>query len=132
MKMKKNIFLIVLIAIILTSCDCVFDYTFKAKNLTSSEIEFRYKKGDRNESLSLMPNEEKEIFVSDGFRCGCRDCQGSRINSVDSTINFIMTDITVIKNDSISKTNFNYEYNWEFESKKKLGVYTAKITDSNF
>jgi hypothetical protein len=133
--MRSNFLLSIFGIILLTltsSCSCFFDYKFEVVNETSTAITFKYQTGGDLYVLDLNPNERKDLMVTDGFRCNCSDCKGSRINAVDSTMNIIMSEITVLRNGIASQTDFNYEHKWDFESKKKLGLYTAYIKDSDF
>lgn len=130
---KQLLLILLLSSTFMISCDCEFNYEFNVINETQTEIKVEFVQGAEQKKITVKPNENKTLVITDGFRCGCTDCKGSRINSVDSTMNYLISDIKILKNDTVeTKIDFNNEYNWEFESRKKLGLYTARIDNSDF
>jgi hypothetical protein len=132
--MKRNYYFLVLFVIVLNSCDCIFDYRFEVSNALNSNITIKYNSRQSEEKvITLKPGETGILYSGDGFLCACTDCKGSPINSVDSTINYFIPNLKIFKNDSIQTiTDFNKEKNWSFVSKKRLGVYTAKVKEADF
>ena len=120
--------------IFLTSCDCAFDYKFEIYNNLNQNVTIKYKSGGPDEKIvTINPGVSEIIFSGEGNRCGCTNCQGSPNKTVDSTIYPFISGIAVFKNDTVqSLTDFNKEKNWEFESKKKLGLYKAYIDETDF
>ncbi|PHN01389.1 hypothetical protein [Flavilitoribacter nigricans] len=132
---KTNRLLLLLIShtVLWTSCDCEFNYQFSVINETQTDLSIDFELDTKQRNVIVKPDEELTLAITDGFRCGCINCTGGRINYADSTINYFISDIKIFRMDSVqTTTDFNNEYNWEFESKKKLGVYRARIDESDF
>jgi hypothetical protein len=112
----------------------MFNYRFEIDNTLSTNLTVKYEsRRDGAKTLKINPNESSVIYYGEGFKCGCPNCKGFRINSVDSSINYFILNLWIYKNDTVKTTiDYNKENNWSFESKNKLGIYTAKIKDSDF
>lgn len=140
--MKKNKILTVLIIftlLILFGCDVGMNYEFIVINETSEEIKVEFKQYDHQEvqkSVIVNPDEKKTLAIGSGPRCGGVYCDAYRLTkyeSEDSTFRYPVAEIKIfIRDTSESKIDYNNEYNWEFESKRKLGIYIARISDTVF
>ncbi|HPF00460.1 MAG TPA: hypothetical protein PKY63_07330 [Bacteroidales bacterium] len=83
-------------------------------------------------TVIIEPNEYGLLGTTEGFRCDCSDCVGGRTNNVDSSM-YHITGVRILIHDTIeTKTDFNNEFNWDFESAKSLGIYTAIVDSSDF
>lgn len=130
---NRFFYFIIFISITLVSCDCEFSYEFKILNETAEPISIEFNHDGNHSNFTLTPSEQISILQADGFRCGCSGCTGSRVHDIDTTVNYLLSEIRITKSDTVETIlDFNYEYNWEFESKKKLGIYLARIDDSDF
>jgi len=133
MKFPKLIFFLCTVSIVaLCSCDCYFEYEFRIYNNTTQLLKVEYSLNSEFRTVTIEPNEFGLLGTTDGFRCDCSDCEGGRINGVDSSMHHI-TGMRIFIHDTIeTKTDFNNEYNWDFESAKSLGKYTAIVDSSDF
>lgn len=133
MKFPKQISILCTIIIVaLSSCDCSFNYDFKIYNNTDKLLKVEYEMNAEFRTVTVEPDKFVSLGTTAGYYCDCTDCQGSRIEAVDSSLYFI-TGLKIFIQDSIeSRTDFNNEYNWEFEPAKKLGLYVAFIDSSDF
>ncbi|MPM10880.1 hypothetical protein SDC9_57217 [bioreactor metagenome] len=129
---KLVIFLSTVIIVALSSCDCGFDYEFKIYNNTDNLLKVEYEMNAEFKTITVEPHMFISLGTTAGYYCDCTDCQGSRIEAPDSSLYFI-TGLKIFIQDSLEcKTDFNNEYNWEFEPAKKLGLYVAFIDSSDF
>ena len=129
---KRVIFLCAIILVALSSCDCYFEYEFRIYNKTTQHLKVEYRLNAELKIITIEPNETALLGASEGFRCDCSECEGSRINDVDSSMYYI-SGLRIFIHDTIeTQTDFNNEYNWEFEPAQSLGKYTAVIDSTDF
>ena len=132
-KMKRNLLLIITISFLLVGCECAADYEYSVINQTSDTVKIDYYSEGEESVIVLRPTEIIKLSIAQEVsRCGCNNCDAKRLKTGDSTIWFITLNNVVIRDSVESKTNFNKEFNWDFESKDKLGKYTLRIDNSDF
>lgn len=131
--MIRILLLTISIGFLLVSCECAADYEYSVINQTSDMVKIDYYSEGEKSLIVLKPTESRKLSIAqDVRRCGCNNCDAKRLKTGDSTIWYFNLDKVVIRDSVKSKTNFNKEYNWNFESKDKLGKYTLTINNSDF
>jgi hypothetical protein len=125
---SKKLLLFPLIVFLLSSCDCVYNYTYEVENQSSSTIKVKWEASDfvgmgPLDSLEIEPGNTSALF-STGH--GIEPC---RTGPFFRDVNQMFIAITITKDDTIvSKLDFLENAQWNFDD----GLYTAAVADSAF
>jgi hypothetical protein len=116
------------LTLLLSACDCAYDYTYNVENQSSTTIKVRWEEtgftsGSLIDSTTISPGSTVTIFSPDHGIEPCRT--GPFFREVTSDL----TSIRITKDDSIeTKIDFMESDNWLYEE----GLYKAVVADSSF
>lgn len=129
MQNKFNIVLILLALVFFASCDSVYTYEYRVKNITDSIVQVHYhmRKDVHDTTIMLQPGQEQLVCITDH---GVESHGGAHFKSVYNDIDSMI----VIRHDGVrSKKSFTSDDTWLFNAPSKAtGLYNTYIDTTAF
>ena len=121
--MKISKWVILIISMILYSCECAYDYSYEIENQTDGVIQVNWTHNTVSQSKSIEPG-SSEIFLITGH--GIEPC---RTGPFFQDVKIDLQKIEIINSENL-KSKLNYQENdlWEYSG----GHFKAFITNDEF